>query len=470
MKQRPLSLPPSLTWSVLAILLLSGCGGGSRGVEPNPSGPVQGESTTVTVVVSSSANDKLSSFHLTLSSIVLSSQSGKTVTLLAKPQTMELIHLNGIAEPLITATVPQDTYTSASAKFSTAHFNYVFLETTGGVHDVIPAVGPGSVTINLAAPLSVSGASMALSLSMPVSQSANYSGAPMQNYTIAPVFNLAPLAIAPLPANATDGLMQNMHGAIASLDAGGQRFTITTAEGANLSFNTASSTDYHGIGGFSQLAAGQFVDLDAALGSDGSLTATRVEVPDTAASDYAVGPILQVIPSSSSLVLDLVQSQGPDEFFNNMAGNVLWFSYSSATFHISSQYRAPQNLPAMSFSASSLTPGQNVFVSLPSFGSLSPPPSIASVTLLPQTVNGVIQSCTVTVNAPRNCTVVLAPYDPISIFAATRNVQVFTTASTQMLNGASLTVGSAARFHGFLFNNNGTLVLVCDQVNSGVTE
>ncbi|MGE5206498.1 MAG: DUF5666 domain-containing protein [Chlamydiota bacterium] len=450
---------------LLAIIASPGCGGGPVTPAPgNSGGPVAGESTQVTVLLSSAANDKLASLHLDLSSITLTGQSGNTVTLLQKPKNIELIHLNGTVEPLLTATVPQDVYTSAAAAFSSAYFNYVFL--TSNVNNVVPAGGPGTAKVNLAAPIPVSGTAMVLSLTMPVSQSANYSGEPMQNDTIAPVFNLAPLTLATPPTNAENGLLQNINGSIAGVNTAAGSFTLVTPEGNTLTLQSGPSTAYSGITGIAQLAAGQFVNLDAALHLDNSLLATRIEVPDTAASDFAVGPVLQIVPSSSSLIMDLVQAQGPDQNFNRAAGDVLWFSYPAATFRISSQYRAPQNFPAMTFTAATMSPGQNVFVSLPAFSNLSPPPALATVTLLPQTINGLIQSCSGT--APETCSVVLAGYDPISIFAGTSSVEVVITPSTQMLGGTSFTVGATKRFHGFLFSNNGALVMVCDQVSRGV--
>ena len=81
----------------------------------NGGGPVQGESTLVTVVASSTANDQLVRFNLQLDSLVLTTKSGTTVSLISAPQQVEFIHLNGNAEPVVTVSVPQDVYTSATA-------------------------------------------------------------------------------------------------------------------------------------------------------------------------------------------------------------------------------------------------------------------------------------------------------------------------------------------------------------------
>jgi hypothetical protein len=72
-------------------------------------------------MLTSTANDQLAEFDIDFTGITLTSQSGKTVSLLASApvssRAAEFIHINGTAEPLATATIPQDVYTSASVTF-----------------------------------------------------------------------------------------------------------------------------------------------------------------------------------------------------------------------------------------------------------------------------------------------------------------------------------------------------------------
>ena len=42
--------------------------------------------------------------------------------------------------------------------------------------------------------------------------------------------------------------------------------------------------------------------------------------------------------------------------------------------------------------------------------------------------------------------------------------------STQMLNSAAIAPGNVLRFNGLIFNDSGTLRMVCRQVNDGVAE
>lgn len=49
-------------------------------------------------------------------------------------------------------------------------------------------------------------------------------------------------------------------------------------------------------------------------------------------------------------------------------------------------------------------------------------------------------------------------------------VEVYVDGSTQRLNSTPLAAGSTLRFHGLVFNDNGTLRMDCDEVSEGVPE
>lgn len=98
------SARPFLTLSLISLLvaigITAGCGSSSTTV-PKLSG-----NTAVTVMLSSTANDQVTQFDVQLQTLTLTSQSGKTVTLLSPQQPAEFMHLNGGIEPLVTVTVP----------------------------------------------------------------------------------------------------------------------------------------------------------------------------------------------------------------------------------------------------------------------------------------------------------------------------------------------------------------------------
>ena len=151
----------------LAAMFVSGCGGG------NGSGSTLSGNTSVVVLVSSTANDQISQLYLTLASLTLTSQSGKTITVFSTPQNAELMHLNGTAEPLATVMVPQDVYTSATAAFEFAEPSNAPLcvgQNTAAEENLFNRQIQLSLnpTVSVPSPITVTGAAMGLALDLAV--------------------------------------------------------------------------------------------------------------------------------------------------------------------------------------------------------------------------------------------------------------------------------------------------------------
>ncbi|MGB8579630.1 MAG: hypothetical protein WCD47_02315 [Candidatus Sulfotelmatobacter sp.] len=183
----------------LATAITSACG--SSGSMSHPTTPALSGNTSVTILLSSTANDQLSQYNVGFTSIALTSQSGKTVNLLtastSTPNFSEFIHVNGPAEPLLTVSVPQDIYTAATATLDEyGGFACVSLLSSGGIQ--LSFFGGGqSATLNLPSPITITGTSMALELNLQVSQSATFSSCDLTQatFTNTPTFNLAPVAV-----------------------------------------------------------------------------------------------------------------------------------------------------------------------------------------------------------------------------------------------------------------------------------
>ena len=489
-------------WIVsLPITLLAGCGGG--GLSPSP-GPKPIGNTSVTLLATSTANNKLSEFTLGINSVTLTSSSGNTVTLQAMPQdAAEFISVNGTAAPLLTTNVPQGVYTSATASIGGSAFACVYLNpSTLGIVDayfVDQTTQPAQVTVNLPAPITVSGTAMGLALNLLVPQSATWSAGScsqpqnpnaVDSYTIAPTFNLTPVTIAPHPTDRTNGKAVGLFGLVASIDSAGSSFNVETEggpfsftppgfKGPNWSVSTNGSTIYQGISGFSQLAVGMPVDLDLAIQSDGSLLATRISVYDANESNLAIwyGPLQfkdEYVPAMFDFAL---HSQG-HFYLNGAAG----FSFGNATFLTSGQFNNLKSLPfTASFSGASMVAGQNVFISSHAT-SISPEPvyiPAATITLLPQTLNGTVSAIDNRSNFTAY-TVTLPPYNLFSELATQpgqatqltnpRQVVIYADDNTRLLNSNPPVVGSLLRFYGLVFNDSGTLRMDCAQISDGVRE
>jgi hypothetical protein len=272
----------------------------------------------VTLVATSTANDQLTQFSVYLDSVTLTSKSGETVSLLPGYEHDEFIHLNGKSEPLLTASVPDDTYTSATATIGPESFTCIGGSTVGFSSSVTSAYGytPDShVTVNLPAPIPVGGTSMVLSLDLLVSQSASWTQSPCfttlspgDTFTITPTFDLATA----FPSQYT---MSGLEGVVASVGEAGSGFTVTagggpqpevvgtgatvTSNGPVWQASTTSSTVFQGIPNLSALRTGMLVDMDATLQPDGLVLANRIAVYDATNSNTAtlsagIGPIIGV--------------------------------------------------------------------------------------------------------------------------------------------------------------------------------
>jgi Domain of unknown function (DUF5666) len=464
---------------IAAVCCATGCGAGGK----TPGGPVFSGTTNVTVLLSSTANDQLSQFNIGFTSLTLTSQAGKTVNIFSTSQNAELIHLNGAVEPLLAVTVPQGIYTSATAVIGPASFTCVTIDpsqnnlaTSTFAYGATPSA---QVAVNLPAPITITGTAMGLSLTMLVSQSATFSnceGGAGVSYAITPTFNVTPVAFSPQVVE------PGLDGEISAINAADNNFTLTLPDGQALRVNANDNTIYQGINGFSLLSAGTFVDMDAAIQSDGSQLATRIAVEDTNTTNLSVstGPVLQIAASQPTLFALEPQHEG---FLTtaNEAGVFMPYSFGNVAFQISGRLNNLQDLPfSTSFDAGSLFPGQAVYTTSHAVTVSGGPTYVpaTTITMIPQTINGTITG-TSTNGGFTTYNVTLEAYDLIpklavqpgqtSVLTDPSNVVVYVDSNTLTQNTLPLNPGSVMRFNGMLFNDNGSLRMDCGQVNDGVT-
>jgi hypothetical protein len=480
-------LPSSFFLVALAAGFVAGCGGSTL---ESPGTPLTGN-TQVVLLATSTANDRLSEFNIELSSVTLTSQSGKTMTLLSSTLYPEFIHLNGTEEPLMTVSIPQDIYTSATATLGGAQFVCVSYnssqnKTATATFSDIGNIPPANVTVNLAAPITITGSAMGLSLDLQVSQSASWGTCNSGPFSITPSFNVSPVVIAAQPTNCANGKMTGLGGLIRSVDAGGAGFSVTGEDGSGLfgpiwQVSTSSSTVFQGISGSSQLTADMPVDMDTTIQPDGSLLATRIAVEDTNTTSLSIfaGPVVSMYAPTQELSVPGREQQG---YLNDTAyyDGALEFNFGGAVFQTSSQLTNMQNLPfTASFNAANMVAGQEVYITTHAPSAASGYLPATTITLIPQTINGTV-SAMGSDGGFTTYTVTLAPYDLFpnlalqtyqsAVLTNPNTVVVYADSNTQMLNTKPITAGSVVRFYGLVFNDNGTLRMDCSQINDGVAE
>ena len=139
----------------LAASLIAGC---SSTIAPDAGSNIASAAVDVPVLITDAPSDQLVSFSLTLNSIVLTDSAGKTASILTTPTTVEICHLNGIQAPLITARIPQDTYTSATITFSSPQITYISSTTKLPVV-ATPVLGTTSFSLTFPTPIVINNTS-----------------------------------------------------------------------------------------------------------------------------------------------------------------------------------------------------------------------------------------------------------------------------------------------------------------------
>ena len=470
-----------------SLLLSTGCGSGSSTTNRKPSG-----NTNVTLMLTSTANDRLTQFALDLQSLTLTSQSGKTVTLLSSEQPTEFMHLNAGLEPLTVISIPQGVYTSASVAVPGARYICVSQAPGGGMLTAEYSVPTGAPVINLPSPITVTGNTMGLLLNLQVSNSATvpncYSNPPFQGFTLTPTFQLTPISLSASPTNSENGKVTGLEAIVAALQTTAGSLTLSVAAGPfgtrTLMAKSNASTVFRGINSLSVLVPGMFVNVDGAIESDGSLLISRIEVENPSARNLSTGPILQVASAVPALMIYGRTELGSLLTAPTGQGGIYLdtpnFDFSNAAFSISGQLTNLESLPFVpTFDAASMVAGQNVDITSPAFSSGGTHTPANTVTLVPQTIDGIVQS-SATAGSFTIYTVSLASYDlfpqlavqpgQTTVLSDPNHVQVYVDNNTQQLNSHPLSSGSTVRFYGLVFNDNGTLKMDCAQISDGVAE
>lgn len=469
--------------------LFVGCGSSAMPVNPPP------QPTSVVVLMTSTANDQLVRFGITIASISLADEAHNTVTLYSNPNpngfaggNVEFMHLNGVSEPVVTTMVPQGVYPQAIVMVASCAFTNVTVNPMGGVVESTFAQGlcgqgTGQTTVNLPAPITISGSTMALSLDLQVAQSftLNANAFPQPTYTISPVFTLTPLTLVSQPSGERNGKFNGIDAQITSVNAAASSFVAQTADGFPLTINTGAGTVFQGMAAFGTLAGGTLVNMDVAIQPNGSLLAARVEADDLVAPTTSIGPFLDPGSVPAQFLTLNVETEGCTVVSTPFCGSIFNFD-NNTVFRESAQFNNVQSLPfPAAFTGPGLLLGQNMSVF--SSGQLMGQgfELVTTATLSPQVVNGTVSSVTNNNNFTVY-SVSLAPDSLIPTLQATAgttinrlnnpvtSMEVYVDSNTQMLNSSPIAVGSLFRFRGLVFDDNGTLRMDCDLIRDGVPE
>lgn len=447
----------------LAAGVFAGC---SSSVSPNNNSNVNTVSDTVPVLITDAPSDQLAAFTLTINSIVLTDAKGNTASILTTPTTVEICHLNGVQAPLVTAKIPEDTYVSATITFSNPQITYV--SSSGAAVTATPTLATTSFTFTFpGSGFTVNNTSTSLLVDLLAGQSVAISGTTV---TVTPTFVLKPVPPATaVPPMGQNGTGMEMHGAVVS--ASGTTLVVQPPSGSNITFTTGNSTTYQGVSGLSALTAGELVEVDFTVQSNGcnpqsaspvactpTLLAQRIELEPTPVGppvSLLRGPVTAV--SSGSFKMVLMQGIGPLVPISATAVSIFTVTTNSSTvFAAAPQFVSLTNLPfTPTFTAANLSAGQSVGVIT---SSVSGNTAVASnVYLIPQTIGGTVTKI-VSGTGYTAYTVTLNSGSAFTALSGASTITVYTTTATAVpvsatgAAPAAIAVGAAVRFNGLIFN------------------
>lgn len=444
----------------LAAALLSGC---SSSVTPSTATNIATTQATVPVLITDAPSDQLVSFSLTINSITLADSAGKTASILPTPTTVEICHLNGIQAPLVTASIPQDTYTSAVITFSNPAIT--FISSAGQPVVATTTLATTSYTFTFPTPFTVSNTSTSLLVDLLASQSVTISGT---TATVSPVFSLKPVppatAVPPMGQNGTG--MQQMAEVVS---VSGTSLTLEPGSGPNFTVTTNSSTVLQGFTALSALTAGELVQVDFIVQSGGTYLATRIQLapaPSTGTlPNLLSGPVTSV--ASGSFKMALMQGLGPAVSPTTTGAIITVTTSSSTTFAITPQFLSLTGLPfTPNFTAANLTAGQTVGVvaSAVSPTAANATATAADVYLVPQTLGGIVSAIS-TVGSYTAYTLTLPSGSAFTALSGASTITVYTSTATAPPPNATappaIAVGSTVRFNGLVFSlGSGSFAMV----------
>ncbi len=445
-------------------VLVSGCGGNTLAAPAKVAsecGAHAGANTNVPVLITSDAAlGPLLAFELRIDNVTLSNSCGDSVSLLQQPLTVEWTHVNGASEPLLIANIPQDTYTSATVTYENPNIAYLWPTKTDFVsNEVTTGAVSGQVTFPSPIVIGSTASSILLDtlLTQPIATNSKIN-------TVTPAFEVSQQQVAANPTVDTNG-KENLRGLISTASSSG--LTVTNQAGVSLAVTVGSGTQYQGVTGAAVLPVGAPVDLDVATQSDGSLLATRVQIENPTAMGAWAGPLVVTYPQGTYEEVVPRQLEDSQNVAQSYANFPSYFALPGTQYEIYGGAVDLVDLPFApsfgSFEDTALGQGLSVSYTNQQQAASEQLTQARTTTLIPRDFSGTVSAITEG-GGYTSYTLTLASNDLLTVLSGVNSITAYSNNGTQMELSSPLAVGSTVNMHGLLFNDGGTLKLVCDQV------
>ena len=454
---------------VLIVFLFSlvGCGGsGSSSPNPNP----QPNTTALQVNIGDAPSDRLVAVSMTIGSMTLTKASGGTVSVVSSSTPIEMMHLMGTVDPISLMNVAQGTYSSATMSISSATVMYMDPNTMQLVQKSVS--GPMSATVDLSPNLTIGASPMVLNLDMNMASSASIdqSGNVSMTPTMTAKMNPCCTGSSQDPEN---GGMEHMIGSVMSFS--GNSFTISMMQSSqNVPVATGSNTHFEGMGGMGGMSNNMLVMVDAAMQSDGTFMANKVQSVMSMSGGSMAGGLVTGTAGNpvTQLTLAMQDGAGSGMMGSFLAGTTTVDVSSSAAFQIDSDNVDMSNLPLTPvFDGTTIFKGQCVravsssgMMSGGGMGGMMGGGTISAseIDLEQQGLSGTVSGYSG--SAPTTFTLTLPSDSAFTTMTGANSVTVFQQAGTELWGITSVTNGSTVHVRGLLFFDAGTYKLVAGRI------
>ncbi len=457
------------TLLVAFVLLMSSCGGSSSSGNP----PVVTPATSqVQVNIGDSPADWVVSFSMAINSMSLIDSSGKTVSVITSPTSLEVTHLMGTMQPLCMISIAQGTYNSAKMTIGSATVSYMDPVTHNLMQKTVS--GPVTVTINFSPNMVLGTSPMALNFDMKMATSVSIDNS--GNVTFTPNFSSATGMMG--TGNSFEpehGGMQHVIGSISSVT--GNSFSISTLMGAqSVKFNTDNSTVFEGgLSGMGMMGTGMLVMVDAVMQSDGSMLAKTVERTMDSGGMMAEG-LVNGVTGNPATQLTLIAHNGMGAgMMSSVLGNVITANVDSGTaYKVDNDLMDISGLPFTPvFDASHIYAGQRIAVESTGGmmsggmgmggGMMAGTVNASAASLEQQGFSGMVSNYTPN-GSTATFTLTLPPDCGFATITGTSTVTVYQLSSTGMFGMNVVTNGSTVHVRGLLFQDAGSWKLAASRI------
>lgn len=354
-------------------LLLASCGGSSSTSASLPASPVSQGS--VVIFAGDAPTCDVTSLSMTIMGMTLTPSGGGSpvaVISASNPVTVDFASLMGTSMMLGSVNIPAGSYSQATVTLSSPQMG-MYSSSTGGMGYgmMSSSLSASSITVTLNPPLQVSaGGTAGMMLDLNLLQSIETNNGSVTG-TISPTFTGSGIS-------GPDGIMMQgmatLSGIIqgVSTSSSNSNFTgsITLAQwmmGRTFSVNVNSQTSFQNASGLSELTAGTFVQIQAAVDGSGNLVASLVTVEGLTNAQQSTGGFMGMIPSVSRDAVGNATGfqMGMNEEFPDMQTMMGLFSLPQVTLVSGAPFQIQDptaNFAGLTFDPTSLGPGQMISV------------------------------------------------------------------------------------------------------------